>query len=343
MTKKSAFRWLIVMYSLLMVHAWRIVSSRAPVFTKLPLWARRKQQNPSSSPTPFPFKTGRHTYANWQGKENRDYDQADEDFDENFEEVGEEEEDDEMTRDSQIDDESNPLLDWMRKLYDGIFFYGLETPIPKSYRTKEGRAQWREKMRSRREVVEQQRQNDMAGEELEEQEEEEQQNASARRRKSVFFTSSELKGRELLDQAAGLKIDDDERQDEIAEGEGKSFVPSSSKRRRGEGGSLQASSTKTSPKRQRALNGSGGRLDDGDMDMTPDEQLVQIDNVLSDLSEELRVLDVSISAAMIGNKREGGTSKEVERLDKIRERLLEQIEDAQVKYVSLRAQLDESG
>jgi hypothetical protein len=58
--------------------------------------------------------------------------------------------------------------------------------------------------------------------------------------------------------------------------------------------------------------------------------------LLSDLSEELRVLDVSISAAMIGNKREGETDKEVERLDKIRERLLEQIEDAQVQYVSLR-------
>lgn len=364
-------------------------------------WAKRIPDNPPAS---GPFKTGRHTYANWKQQSQQiqsdsdidsyynlgqvgDNDDMDKDFDDNFEEmdtdVMDDNDDDDDDNDNDMrQDSSNPFINWMRKLYDGIFFYGLETPIPKSYRTKEGRARWRAKMQSKRQQIsrkskqqkqqqqQQQQQyqkrynydNDEDGrfegfEEEEEEEivEEEEEyydtndglRSSSRPRKSVFFTPSEIKGRELLNEVAGLKLSENEEEESVFEAETPPvmmrrprFDEQNNRKGRGrrqgknyDGLTSSSSSTVTTTK------------NDNFEKIPPREslerQLAEIDDVLNVLSEELRVLDVSIAAATGSDTGEGGDVKEVARLQEAKRKLLEEVEDIQVKYVTIRAQLDE--
>jgi hypothetical protein len=63
------------------------------------------------------FKTGSHTYASWKQSDS----------------IVDDEIDDIEIDEREIDREpSNALLDWIKKIYNAVFFYGLDTPTPSS-------------------------------------------------------------------------------------------------------------------------------------------------------------------------------------------------------------------
>ena len=88
-----------------------------------------------------PVKTGTHTYASWkspdqredtyESRENVNYNE--EYGDDDSDSPGNDEEDDEVDNDVEVDPPS-PILTWLRKLYDSMFFYGLD-PAPASQRS----------------------------------------------------------------------------------------------------------------------------------------------------------------------------------------------------------------
>ena len=80
-----------------------------------------------------PVKTGTHTYASWKSPDLQgDVYDNNADFD-NVEEYDESEDDDDFESENDIEPPS-AILTWMRKLYDSMFFYGLD-PAPASQRS----------------------------------------------------------------------------------------------------------------------------------------------------------------------------------------------------------------
>lgn len=86
-----------------------------------------------------PVKTGTHTYATWRSPNQRDdnyYSEDYEDSSDNFNSLSDDDDDDESNSDN-IEIPS-PILRWLKKLYDSVFFYGLDPapPAQKSNRRK---------------------------------------------------------------------------------------------------------------------------------------------------------------------------------------------------------------
>jgi hypothetical protein len=82
-------------------------------------------------------KTGTHTYATWRSPNQRDdnYDSEDyEDSTDDFNSLSDDEDDD----NSDNIEIPSPILQWLKKLYDSVFFYGLDPapPAQKSNRRK---------------------------------------------------------------------------------------------------------------------------------------------------------------------------------------------------------------
>jgi hypothetical protein len=76
-------------------------------------YKRNDKNQESEVDETIPFKTGSHTYASWKQSNDPLVDEVD---------------------DFEVDERiierepSNVLLEWIKKIYDAIFFYGLETP-----------------------------------------------------------------------------------------------------------------------------------------------------------------------------------------------------------------------
>lgn len=85
-----------------------------------------------------PFKVGTHTYAAWdnQASKGRQDDEDEEEFfgEDEYEDEDDEDDDEEAVSDGTRYDASatdmNPLKEWARKIYDAVFFYGLDAQIP---------------------------------------------------------------------------------------------------------------------------------------------------------------------------------------------------------------------
>jgi len=98
----------------------------------------------SSSSSSVPFKTGRHTYASWvnpNDQANRSYQASNDDddyYDNDDSYSNNDSNDNDDSNDSSNDssmynsNERNPLISGLRKLYDVVFFYGLDSSIPKN-------------------------------------------------------------------------------------------------------------------------------------------------------------------------------------------------------------------
>jgi len=119
-----------------------------------------------------PFKVGTHTYAAWDNQASR----REDDVEEEEEFFGEDEYDYEDDEDDSEDrarydasaTDMNPLKEWARKIYDAVFFYGLDAQIPgKSRATKS-----RQTQRNRPDV--------------------------AKSKKSLFFTATEQLGQDFI-------------------------------------------------------------------------------------------------------------------------------------------------
>lgn len=85
-----------------------------------------------------PVKTGTHTYATWRSPNQRDdnYDSGDyEDSSDDFNSLSDDDDDDSNSDNIEI---PSPILQWLKKLYDSVFFYGLDPapPAQKSNRRK---------------------------------------------------------------------------------------------------------------------------------------------------------------------------------------------------------------
>jgi hypothetical protein len=85
------------------------------------------------------FKTGTHTYASWKSPNQRsdqriedfdfDYEKNDREYTEEVDETEEEYDDYEDDEDNSSEEAPSTVLTWARKLYDSVFFYGLD-PAP---------------------------------------------------------------------------------------------------------------------------------------------------------------------------------------------------------------------
>ena len=104
--------------------------------------SNRGSDGSGSSTNAVPFKTGRHTYASWQNPNSdntnintNNFDNNNNDNDEDNDEDNDYYDDNYSTNDSNDSndsDDKNPLVAGLRKLYDVVFFYGLDSSIPKS-------------------------------------------------------------------------------------------------------------------------------------------------------------------------------------------------------------------
>ena len=159
---------------LILVHAAVAVDGyRPPVFRRravLPLLVRP------------PFKTGTHTYASWktpQGSGAGEYGDDDE-VEEEEVDFGDDEDDGsgEMRVNGGGEGANNPVIEWLRKVYDAIFFYGLDSQIPEQRRRPAAGRYSSRSSRSRR------RSQDVT--------------AGGGGKKSLFFTAVEQLGQNLL-------------------------------------------------------------------------------------------------------------------------------------------------
>jgi hypothetical protein len=82
-------------------------------------------------------KTGTHTYATWRSPNQRDDNYDSEDYEDSTEDFNSLSDDDEDSNSDNIEIPS-PILQWLKKLYDSVFFYGLDPapPAQKSNRRK---------------------------------------------------------------------------------------------------------------------------------------------------------------------------------------------------------------
>lgn len=98
--------------------------------TRLFLKATSSSSDRSSHDSRHPVKTGTHTYASWRSPDEQETNPVSEIYDddndiENFDSRS----DNDYDRDTDGSEAPSPLLVWLRKLYDSMFFYGLD-PAP---------------------------------------------------------------------------------------------------------------------------------------------------------------------------------------------------------------------
>lgn len=113
-----------------------------PAALILPTTRTLLMSSPPPSPPPRPtIRSGMHTYASWKNKNTDDSFnvQGDDDlysfddYDENNEDVVfQNDAKRNPERDNNYRADSNPLVEWIRKVYDAIFFYGLDAQVPPS-------------------------------------------------------------------------------------------------------------------------------------------------------------------------------------------------------------------
>jgi len=144
-----------------------------------------------------PIKTGTHTYASWQNTDPGDDekysrqsgDYYDDDDDADDEEPFPDDNDDvggEYDNDvAKTERPSNPIIEWARKLYDSIFFYGLDAQIPTGRRSRRKRE--RSRAPSRQSSSPRSRVRASTNKLV-----------SQKPKKSLFFTSTETLGEEYI-------------------------------------------------------------------------------------------------------------------------------------------------
>jgi len=271
-----------------------------------------------------PFKTGSHTYAAWKssstnerrdgyftGEEmEEDKDSADEDLTEKgrrqrrrrdwekqFDDFDDERDENDLTEFSSL----NPFVEWLRKIYDAIFFYGLEVPVPRS-----------SKRRRRGESVN-----------------ENKVQSKSKLKQSPFFTSSEQRSQQIIATTENFQDPDTPsntgRKSNIKNDYNSSSTSSSS----------ISSNSSSNKKQQKPFSSSTTVTEE-----TLRRRVLLIDKVLQNLASNLELLDADILRLENLGFDDPNSSMQLEKMYAERDSLKAQIEDTQIDYVSLRAELE---
>lgn len=103
--------------------------------TRLHLKATTVPSDKSNRDARHPLKTGTHTYASWRSRDEQEIAPAPETYeDESDIENLNDRSDNDYDRDTYDSEAPSPVLVWLRKLYDSMFFYGLD-PAPASQKS----------------------------------------------------------------------------------------------------------------------------------------------------------------------------------------------------------------
>jgi len=233
----------------------------------------------------------------------------------------------------------NPFVEWLRKIYDAIFFYGLDVPTPSSKRRRPQEAPLYIDEDDQEDVrfMPPRRNNIKSG----------------KQKKSPFFTQSEQLSQKLIASSSPSESEYSSSGDDFI----RSSRRSSSSNGRSSSSSSSSSSIGSSSSSSSSGSGSGSSRSRSKAPLTPatpEEQettlkrrLQLLDKVLSDLSSMLQDIDedikqlenyLSLSPVPTGKEATSDAPIQLKKLYEEREALRKKIEIAQVEFVNTSAE-----